>query len=326
MTTSIGSSHLDTQHDALIPGLTVIIPVYNSETLLPKTIEELTSELKSIGLSYEIILVNDCSHDDSWNVVSELASKHADIQGINLTKNCGQHNAILCGIRMARYNTIVTTDDDLQHPPDRIKDLLSKLDEGYDVVYGSPEAEQHGLLRNLASQTTKMVLKSVMGAETSRHISAFRAFRTCLREAFSRQMGSFVSIDVLLTWATSRFTHVVVPHRPRGGGKSNYTTSKLISHAFNLITGFSVLPLQIASIVGFVLTLFGLCIFFYVVGRYFLQGTSAPGFPFLASIIAIFSGAQLCALGIIGEYLSRMHFRLMDRPSYVVRDTVNVPE
>jgi undecaprenyl-phosphate 4-deoxy-4-formamido-L-arabinose transferase len=210
-------------------------------------------------------------------------------------------------------------DDDLQHPPEELPRLLGKLEEGYDVVYGTPQRERHGLWRNVASQVTKLALQSAMGVEIARSVSAFRVFRAEVRDAFTHYQGAFVSIDVLLTWGTTRFAAVPVRFDTRQHGVSQYTFRKLITHALNMLTGFSALPLQIASIVGFVLTLFGIGILGFVVTRYFLGGDPVPGFPFLASVIAIFSGAQLFALGIIGEYLARMHFRMMARPTYAVR-------
>jgi undecaprenyl-phosphate 4-deoxy-4-formamido-L-arabinose transferase len=195
------------------------------------------------------------------------------------------------------------------------------MEEGFDVVYGTPEEEQHGLMRDVASMITKIALQSAMGAETARVVSAWRVFRTQLRDAFADYHGPFVSIDVLLTWGTTRFGSVRVRYDPRTIGKSNYNFRKLVRHAMNMMTGFSVLPLQLASIIGFFFTLFGIGVLVYVLGRYFISGTSVAGFPFLASIIAIFSGAQLFALGIIGEYLARMHFRTMDKPTYAVRQT-----
>jgi len=161
-----------------------------------------------------------------------------------------------------------------------------------------------------------------MGAETARKISAFRAFPCRLRAAFTDYRSPFVSIDVLLTWGATRFTAIPVRHSPRKSGVSNYTFMKLLTHAFNMMTGFSVVPLQVASFLGFACALLGLLILIYVVGRYLLLGYSVPGFPFLASIISIFSGAQLLAIGIIGEYLARMHFRMMERPTYAVKESI----
>jgi undecaprenyl-phosphate 4-deoxy-4-formamido-L-arabinose transferase len=248
--------------------------------------------------------------------------RYSWITGIDLMRNYGQHNALLCGIRAAKHAVIITMDDDLQHPPAEIPKLLAALERGYDVVYGTPAQEQHGLLRDLASQVTKLALQSAMGVQIARKVSAFRAFRTEVRRAFQHYNSPYVSIDVLLTWGTTRFTAVTVEHAPRRFGRSNYTLRKLIVHTFNMLTGFSALPLQLASLLGFAFTGFGALIFLYVIVRYLAEGGSVPGFPFLASIIAIFSGVQLFTLGIIGEYLARMHFRSMERPSSVVRQVV----
>ncbi len=304
--------------------ITIIVPVYNSEAILPELVARLEAVLAKgwprSGES-ELLLINDGSPDGSWEAIRKLALTRPWIRGVNMMRNYGQHNALLCGVRMARHAVIVTMDDDLQHPPEEIHKLLEKLDEGYDVVYGTPQREQHGLWRDLASRVTKMALQSSMGAETARSVSALRAFRTQMRDAFVDYRSPFVSIDVLLTWGTTRFTHIPVRHDPRKLGVSNYTFRKLLSHAINMATGFSTLPLQLASLVGFTFTLFGLLTLVYVIVRYILEGGSVPGFPFLASTIAIFSGAQLFALGIIGEYLARIHFRMMERPTYAVRST-----
>ncbi len=301
----------------------VVVPVYNSESTLKELLSRLAQVLPVFSRDYEAILINDGSRDNSWNMICQLVHEYPWARGINLMRNYGQHNALLCGIRAAKNEVIITIDDDLQHPPEEIQKLLLKMYEGFDVVYGTPMKEQHSLWRDLASQVSKLALRSVMGAETARYVSAFRVFRTQLRDAFANYQGPFPSIDVLLTWGTTRFTAVPVQHNPRKAGMSNYTFRKLVVHALNMMTGFSTLPLQIASLTGFVFTLFGFIVLTYVLGRYVIQGGSVPGFPFLASIISIFSGAQLFALGIIGEYLARMHFRMMERPPYVVRLTTS---
>lgn len=307
-----------------LSGLSVVIPVYRSEEILPELSRRLESVLKKIARNYELILVNDDSPDRSWDVICQLARQYGWVRPIDLMRNFGQHNALLCGIRAARYEVIVTMDDDLQHPPEEIPKLIAVLAQGYDVVYGTPEHEAHGGLRNLASVVSKIALQSAMGAEIARRVSAFRVFRTEVARAFGNYAGSFVSIDVLLTWGTSRFAAKVVHHEPRKQGTSGYTFRKLITHAINMMTGFTTLPLQLASLMGFGFTLFGILVLGYVLLRYFLHGSPVPGFPFLASIIAMFSGAQLFALGIIGEYLARMHFRTMQKPPYVVRlDAMN---
>jgi undecaprenyl-phosphate 4-deoxy-4-formamido-L-arabinose transferase len=304
--------------------LSVVVPVYGSEPTIPDLARQLTLTLDNLIEHYEIILVNDGSPDGSWTAIEQAAKLYPALRAINLMRNYGQHNALLAGIRAARHAVIVTLDDDLQNPPEEIPKLLAKLEEGYDVVYGTPLTMQHGLWRNIASRITKLALKSVMGAETASKVNAFRAFRTQLRDGFAEYRSPFVSIDVLLTWSTKRFTNVDVRHSPRSIGVSNYTFGKLVTHALNMMTGFSTWPLQLASLIGFAFTLFGFAVLAYVLGRYLVLGYSMPGFPFLASIIAIFSGAQLFSLGIIGEYLARMHFRMMERPPYVVRSTLEV--
>jgi len=308
-----------------VTTLSVVVPVYNSEQSLLGLISVLAETLPTLAERYEVLLVNDGSRDRSWATIEALAREHLWVRGFDLMRNYGQHNALLCGIRAARYDLIATVDDDLQHPPAELRRLLDKLNEGYDVVYGTPQKQQHGFWRDLASEMTKLALQSSMGVDVARHVSAFRLFRTPLREGFVNYRGSFISIDVLLTWSTTRFAALPVRHDERKFGASNYNFRKLVTHALNMITGFSVLPLQLASLIGFAFTLFGIVVFVYVVGRYLIQGGVVPGFPFLASIIAVFSGAQLFALGIMGEYLARMHFRLMDRPTYLVRSEVSEP-
>lgn len=310
------------------PGLSisVVIPVFNSAAIIAELVYKLLETLPGLSSRFEIILVNDASYDKSWEVIRSLAVAHANVRCFNMMRNYGQHNALLCGIRAANNDIIITMDDDLQHPPEEIGGLLDKLQEGFDVVYGTPRQEQHGLLRDLASQMTKIALQRSMGAETARNISAFRVFYTRIRDAFKDYRSPYVSIDVLLTWGTSKFTSLSVRHDQRKNGVSNYTFMKLFTHAFNMMTGFSVLPLQMASFIGFAFSLMGLAILIYVIGSYFILGYSVPGFPFLASIIAIFSGAQLLALGIIGEYISRIHFRMMDRPTFTVREYVGTEE
>jgi undecaprenyl-phosphate 4-deoxy-4-formamido-L-arabinose transferase len=154
-------------------------------------------------------------------------------------------------------------------------------------------------------------------------VSPFRAFRSSVRQGFAEYRSSYVNMDVLLTWGTSRFRAVRVRHDPRPHGTSNYTFWKLVKHSLNMLTGFSAIPLQVASLIGFVLTLIGAGLLVFVLVRYLVAGVAVPGFAFLASITIIFSGAQLATLGIIGEYLARMHFRLLDQPPYTIRHDSN---
>lgn len=311
-----------------ISTLSVVIPVYNSRESLRELHERLTKVLSAQAdlREYEIVFVEDGGPDDSWDVIRDIASADAHVRGIRHNRNFGQHNALLAGIRAARGEAIVTIDDDLQHPPEEIPKLIAALNEGHDVVYASPIAEAHGAWRDFTSVVTKWTLARAMGAKIAYNASAWRIFRTHLREAFSDYRSSYVAVDVLLSWATTRYSSIRLPHEKRRYGKSNYNIVKLITHAVNMITGFSALPLRIASMIGFVFTLFGIGVFLYVIIRYAITGHSVPGFPFLASIIAIFSGSQLFALGIIGEFLARMHFRVLGQPVSHVRERVGFSE
>ena len=307
------------------PAISVVIPVYRGESTLESLVNELLKTLPDLSSKFEIILVNDGSPDSSWEIIDRLSIKHKSVKGIRLMRNYGQHNALLCGIRAARYEIIVTMDDDLQHPPEEIPILLGALEEGCDVVYGTPKELPHSIWRNLTSYLTKRALAYAMGIKTIRNMSGFRALRTDLRDAFASYQNPNVQLDVLLSWGTTKFGAAKVKHMPRAIGRSNYNFAILFNRALAVLTGFSTAPLRLASIVGFASTSFGLLILIYVAGRYFLEG-SIPGFPFLASMICVFSGAQLFTLGIFGEYLARIFNRSMDRPSYVFKSAATKQE
>jgi glycosyltransferase involved in cell wall biosynthesis len=301
-------------------NISVVVPVFNADKSLRELVSRLSPVLDALCENYELILVNDGSEDGSWKTITQLAAEHTWIRGIDLMRNYGQHNAVLCGIRAAKHEIVVTLDDDLQHPPEEIPKLVQKLAEGYDVVYGIPEKKQHGIWRNFASLVTRWTMRSTLGSKVPSEFSPFRALRTQTREAFRQYHSPFVSIEVLLTWASTRFASIKVRHEARQFGASTYTFRKLLGYVPLLITGYSALPLRFASLAGFGFTIFGFLVLVYVLGRYFILGGSLPGFPFLASAIAIFSGVQLFALGVIGEYLAQMHLRTMDRPIYTIRN------
>jgi len=300
-------------------NLSVVIPVYRGEGTIESLVGRLGYVLPQVANKYEVILVHDGSPDQSWSVIERLAKNCQWVRGIRLMRNYGQHNATLCGVRAAQYEVTVTMDQDLQHPPEEIPQLLNKLDEGFDVVYGSPRRLPQGFWRNFMTAGIKRLLARVMGVPSVKNISAFRAFRTHLRDAFANFQSPSPTIDVLLSWGTSRFTSVQVEIAP--AGKSNYHFFALVKAAALILTGYSTAPLRLASWFGFFMTLFGMGVFIYVLVIYFTVG-SLPGFQFLASVISIFSGAQLFTLGIFGEYLAHIFDRSMDRPSYIIQETV----
>lgn len=301
-------------------GVSIVVPVYRGEQTLRSLAGRIEQALGSSGQPFELVLVNDCSPDGSGPLIQALAAEQPWIRGLHLMRNYGQHNAILAGVRQARYDRIVTMDDDLQHPPESIPQLLAKLDEGFDVVYGTPAKENHGVLRDFSSVATKTILKYVLGVTVAREVASFRAFRTELREAFADYHSPAVFLDVLLTWATTSFASVPVQHEDRAGGKSGYTFWKLVLHAINMVTSFSTLPLRVTSLLGTATILFGVLLLAIILLFWLVGNIPVRGFATLACMIIIFSGVQLLSLGILGEYLARMYLRSMGRPPYVIKD------
>jgi glycosyltransferase involved in cell wall biosynthesis len=301
-------------------GISAVVPVYNSAEGLAKLVERIDGALSRLDQDYEIVLVDDGSSDASWDTLTSLATDYKVVNAIRLQRNSGQHSALLCGIRNSCFDKTVTLDDDLQNPPEEIPRLLERLSEGFDVVYGFPLQQQHGFVRNFASRLTKRMLQGSMGAENAERISAFRAFRTEVRESFAEYNNPFVSIDVLLTWGTSRFSSVTVRHDRRQFSASGYSWVKLLNHASNLMTGFTTAPLQFASLLGFSFSILGLVAFSFSILRWVFDRTSVAGFTFLASAITLFAGVQLLCLGIMGEYLARIHSGLTGRRPYTVAE------
>lgn len=302
--------------------VSIVVPVYNAKATLEPLVERIAAVLSKRAAAFEIVLVNDGSRDASWERIRQLATDRPYVRGMDLMRNYGQHAALLAGVRSARYEVVVTLDDDLQNPPEEIPKLLDRLEAGADVVYGTPPIRGHGFWRNVASAILRLCLRTVTTPEVARIATGFRAFRTDLRRAFDGYESAFVFLDALLPWATDRFASVEVRHDARAVGRSNYSLLKLFGLAVDMLTSFSTAPLRFASLVGFVLTAFGGLILTVTVIRYILFGYDVPGFAFLVSSIALFSGAQLFALGIMGEYLARVHFRSMGSPSSVVRECV----
>lgn len=301
-------------------SISIIIPVYNSEKTLSDVVKRLHVTIPGICPDWEAIFVVDGSPDQSWRVIKAIAEEDENIKAVNLSRNFGQHNALLTGIRLAQNSIIITMDDDLQHPPEEIILLLNHLYDGYDLVYGYAKEENHGLFRDLASKTIKKIISILTGNKEK--ISAFRAFRSTLRVAFADYTSSMVDIDVLLSWGTKNVKSIPVRHDERKLGFSNYSIMKLFSHAITVLTGYSTLPLRFVSIVGLVFTLLGGFLFIYVIINYIATKGEAQGFAFLASAITIFSGIQLFSLGIFGEYLARIFVNTNHQPQSIVYEKI----
>lgn len=305
-------------------GVSIVVPVYRSTSSLVDLVERASQTLSSTP--HEFVLVDDGSPGDSWSVIVKLSQRYPVI-GIRLGRNVGQQAALLAGVRVARFDRTVTLDDDLQNPPEEIPRLLKALEEqNVDLVFGFRTVLATKWWRRGGSRLLRLVVSTVAGDQNLRHSSPFRAFRTQLRDASSMVTGSRVILDGLLLWGTGRVGHIEVEHHRRAHNRSGYGFRQLVGIAFDVVTGYSTRPLRATSWLGFLSAGFGLGILVYVIGRYLVTGTSVAGFPFLASIVALFAGAQLVALGIMGEYLARMHIRLSGQPIYVVAETVTPVE
>ena len=302
-------------------GISVVIPVYRSEQTLNELVTRVSNALQNH--EFEIILVDDASGDRSWTVISSLSRENSTVKGIRLGRNSGQHGALLAGVRIAKFETTVTLDDDLQNPPEEIEKLISELKPSVDVVYGVGEEIKQNFYRRLGSTLVRKFFSSALGFNSAVTMSSFRAFRTELRDGFNTQLGPNISLDALLTWSTTRFTVAKVRHDERKIGSSHYTLRKLVRFMIDMTTGYSALPLRLATAIGFTTIGLGFMLLLYVVGRPLLSGESVPGFPLLASSIIIFSGVQIFLLGVLGEYIGRMHFRVMNKPTYMIAESTN---
>jgi glycosyltransferase involved in cell wall biosynthesis len=298
----------------------VVIPVYRGEATIETLVERLGKVLPTAAEQFEVILVNDGSPDDSWGVIGRLAKRFDWVRGIRLTRNYGQDNALLGGILDSRFDVLATLDDDLQHAPEDLPRLFGKLSEGYDVVYGVPRIRRQVWWKSLFSTAVKRVISFLTGLAAVQGMSSFRVFRAeAARQAGASISGPDVSVDVLLSWIFTRFAAVEIEEAPRLQGTSNYSLFKLVRLSLRILTNYTTVPLRLASLLGFFFTLVGIGVFLYVVAIYFTLG-SIPGFPFLASVITIFSGVQLFGLGIIGEYLARVFERSSGRPHFAIQE------
>jgi len=302
-------------------AVSVVVPVFRSSGTLDELVRRIAAALGDT--EFEVILVEDASGDDTWLTVARLAGSYPMVTGLRLGRNAGQHSALVAGVRAARYPITVTIDDDLQNPPEEIPRLVSALEaSGGDVVYGIPRETAQAGWRKGSGWLVRRSMKAALGVDEVVNMSSFRAFHTSLRDAFDVRVGPGVSLDALLAWGSSQFSAVEVQHDERAIGRSNYSFRKLLSFALDTLTGYTTVPLRIVSGLGVATAIAGLLAMVVFVLIPFVRGISPQGFPFLASTIILFAGIQLVTLGVIGEYLARMHFRIMNKPEYVVAERV----
>ena len=300
--------------------LSVVIPCYRSSATLPELVAQLHAELRARPHDYEVILVVDGSPDDTYAVARSLELEDPDhVRAVLLRRNYGQHNALLAGIMRVKHEVVVTMDDDLQHRPDQVAALVAPLEDPLvDLVYGNALQEEHGRLRSISSRAVKSGL-GLTGVPNAQRVSAFRAFRTELRDGFAHVVDAFFSLDVVLSWTTTSVVAVPVVMDRRASGRSSYTVASLLRHAWNMVTGYSTLPLRLVTWLGFVCCLIGTVVLVNVLVLYALGRIEVAGFTTLVALLTSFSGAMMLSVGILGEYLGRLHFRSMERPTYLVR-------
>ncbi len=269
----------------------------------------------------EVILVDDGSPDRAWEVILDLRREHpGKIVAVQLMRNFGQHNALMCGFHHARGRLIVTMDDDLQHPPESIATLLAALrDRDLDLVYGTYEEKMHHPGRVLGSWLVNRFFRLIF--QTSVTVTSFRAIRRELVRSILCYDLNFTYVDGLLAWNTQRAGEVVVPHHSRESGRSGYSFWKLATLALNLFTNFSLLPLQIVSVCGSLAAGTGLVLGAYYFIESLRSNISVPGYASIIIAVLVLGGIQLMSLGIMGEYLGRLHLNVNRKPQYVERQS-----
>jgi polyisoprenyl-phosphate glycosyltransferase len=294
---------------------------YSADTL-HELARRLCLVMDGAGADYEIVFVDDGSSDNSWEVLQVLrAAQPERVVTVQLMRNYGQHNALMCGFRHARGEYIVTMDDDLQNPPEEIPKLIATLKQGdFDLVYGNYGGKKHSAWRNLSSGVVNAFYRRVFRSSIT--VTSFRIIRRALLQSIFSYDLNFTFVDGLLAWNTQRIGQVVVAHRPRARGRSGYSLTKLVILALNLFTNFSLLPLQMVSLVGLLTALLGLAVAVMYLVRYLLQEITVPGYASTIIAILVLGGVQLLSLGIMGEYLGRLHLNVNRKPQYVERQVL----
>jgi undecaprenyl-phosphate 4-deoxy-4-formamido-L-arabinose transferase len=301
------------------PAVSVVIPVYNEEANLEPQYERLDRVLEEICRPYEVIFVDDGSKDRSLEILCRLQEKHDEVRVIQLNRNYGQHAAVFAGLDHARGDVIVTLDADLQNPPEEIPRLLDKIGEGHDVVGGWRQTRQDHPVRRLLSWMVNKITSKVVGVEMRDYGCMLRAYRREVVEVLRgcSEVSSFIPA-LANTFAGSPM-EIPVGHDRRAKGRSKYSPFRLIRLNFDLMTGFSLLPIQVVSLAGIGIALLGLGFGGFLMLRRLLMGPESEGVFTLFAILFFFVGIQILALGLIGEYIGRIYMEVRRRPRYVIR-------
>jgi len=304
--------------------LSIVVPVYNSARLVPELVRRVVDAAPRIAgvQAYEVILVNDCSRDGSWQAVEQACERYPAVRGIDLRINSGQHNAIMAGLRAARGAVVIVMDDDLQHAPEDIGALRAKLGEGYDLCYARFRDPKHAAWKRLGSLIRDLTARALLGVPRGVRISSFKAMRAEIAREIVRYEGPFPYVDGFALMATRNVANVELEHYARPEGRGNYGLRASISLWAKVAMNFSVLPLRLAAWLGFAFAALGFVFAgFLVFQQLMFSRIPVPGWASLVVVILVVGGVQLLAIGAIGEYLGRAYLHLNGKPQYVVKST-----
>lgn len=301
-----------------------IIPCYRSASTVSAVVEEINSAMEALpGYEYEIVLVNDSSPDDTFSVIEGLARRDSRITAVDLAKNFGQHAAIMAGFHHSRGDCIVCLDDDGQTPANEVGKLLSKLEEGYDVVYASyGHHKQHSFFRNFGSWLNGKMTEIMLGKPKELYLTSYFAARRFIVDEMLRYEHCFPYIMGLVLRSTKNICNVPVNHRQRQEGHSGYTLSKLLNLWMNGFTSFSIKPLRLATYAGSLTALAGFIYAVIIVIRYFTVHMAPMGWSSTTALLLILGGIILLVMGLVGEYVGRIFMCVNASPQYVERKVV----
>lgn len=305
-----------------ISNISIIIPCYNSEKTICSVIEEINGVDRLKTIKYELILVNDGSSDNTFKIISMMASNNKNITAIDLSKNFGQHNALMAGLRFCSGDVVVCMDDDGQTPASGIDLLLDKLQEGYDVIYAKYPHKQHSVFRNIGTKINDLMTRVLLGKPKHLFLSSFFCMRRYVVDEIAKYDNPYPYIMGLVLRATKNITNVEINHRSRVIGESGYTFRKLIKLWINGFTAFSIIPLRIVTVIGMLFAATGFLYGIWIIIKKVLLNTAPMGWSSLVAMILFIGGIVLMMQGMLGEYIGRIYLSINRNPQYVIREIV----
>jgi polyisoprenyl-phosphate glycosyltransferase len=302
--------------------LSIVTPVYNSEKILPSLaarIDDFTKDNHLAG-DFELILVNDASPDNSWQVIKRLSSEYYFLRGICLRKNFGQHCATMAGLKHACGDTVVIMDDDLQHPPEEILNLMREIENGADVCYANYKNRRHASWKIWGSKLNDWAVTKLMNKPKGLYLSSFKAISSSVVAEIIKYEGPYTYIDGLILSTTNAIRSIDIEHQTRLEGKSNYNLKRSISLFFNMVTSFSIVPLRLAIYIGFFITIISFILIVFIIIEKLLNPGIAAGWTSLIATILFIGGVQTFCIGMVGEYLGRSYLKINNKPQFVIKE------